>query len=109
MTDEDRVLEIATRLMAVELANPECSGAYGTYAEDALNAAATLLAAWRSRTTPREQPTPDVSDKLLEQLVVAARAASNIDGLDENAWHQFDRACEAGKRVQRARAAQREG
>lgn len=97
MTDDERLLEIATRLMAARISNPEWdrSEPHDYAAQRSLSAASELLFAWRERTGAqgREQ---DIPDALLDKAI---RFVATNTGDDADAVYCTLRS------VQRARAA----
>lgn len=94
MTDDERLLEIATRLMAGAL------GSDSTIADAAyyILKAEQLLDAWRERTGAREERGQDVSDELLNECKQLAGSTG-----EHSLFFSLDRIMEA--RTERARAA----
>ncbi len=73
MTDDERLLEIATRLMAAHIGNAEWKRCepYSDTARRLLKAAEELMNQWRARTGAREEREQDVSDELLVEMIHA--------------------------------------
>jgi hypothetical protein len=84
MTDDERLLEIATRLMAGILGNQtlkvtaKADGATDIEAIAACSFAAAdaLMSEWRERTGAREERGQDVSVEMLQRAAVACRSAA---------------------------------
>lgn len=75
MTDDDRLLEIATRI--AENSTEQCGGrTYLPPPEFCVKYAADLIAAARERTGAREERGQDVSVEMLQRAAVACRSAA---------------------------------
>lgn len=111
MTDDERLLEIATRLMAGILGNQtlkvtaKADGATDIEAIAACSFAAAdaILNEWRERTGAREERGQDVSDELLRNAISAARLATELTTNRQTAELFGDLSLELEK-IQRARA-----
>ena len=98
MSEDERLLEIATRLMAAEMLTSRFCEDDEIEATTALDRAAVLIDQWKLRTGAREERGQDVSDELLNECKQLAGSTG-----EHSLFFSLDRIMEA--RTERARAA----